>query len=98
MSHSYAAALTDLVCVSMKIVDDDQDDARRHGSHVHPADERYRELVERKAKVRLPITGREIPIIADDHADPELGSGAGRRSCCIMWPPTPSPLHLLIKS
>ena len=43
---------------------------------VHPADERYRELVERKAKVRLPITGREIPIIADDHADPELGSGA----------------------
>ena len=27
-------------------------------------------------KVRLPITGRLIPIIADEHADPELGSGA----------------------
>ncbi len=27
-------------------------------------------------KVRLPITGRLVPIIADEHADPELGSGA----------------------
>ena len=26
--------------------------------------------------VRLPITGRLVPIIADEHADPELGSGA----------------------
>ena len=26
--------------------------------------------------VELPITGRRIPIVADDHADPELGSGA----------------------
>jgi valyl-tRNA synthetase len=26
--------------------------------------------------VRLPITGREVPIVADEHADPELGSGA----------------------
>jgi valyl-tRNA synthetase len=43
---------------------------------VHPEDERYRELVERGARVRLPITGREIPIIADEHADRELGSGA----------------------
>ncbi len=43
---------------------------------VHPEDERYRDLVARGAKVRLPITGREIPIIADAHADPELGSGA----------------------
>ena len=43
---------------------------------VHPSDERYADLVARGAKVRLPITGREIPIVADEHADPELGSGA----------------------
>ncbi|RPF71981.1 valine--tRNA ligase [Aurantiacibacter spongiae] len=43
---------------------------------VHPEDERYTELVARGAKVRLPLTGREIPIVADEHADPELGSGA----------------------
>ncbi|MBC7159425.1 MAG: class I tRNA ligase family protein, partial [Porphyrobacter sp.] len=43
---------------------------------VHPADERYADLVARGAKVRLPITGREVPIVADEHADPELGSGA----------------------
>ncbi|MCP9222446.1 valine--tRNA ligase [Erythrobacter sp. LQ02-29] len=43
---------------------------------VHPDDERYRDLVARGAKVKLPITGREIPIVADEHADPELGSGA----------------------
>jgi valyl-tRNA synthetase len=43
---------------------------------VHPTDERYAALVAGGAKVRLPITGREIPIVADEHADPELGSGA----------------------
>ncbi|MBA2466235.1 MAG: valine--tRNA ligase, partial [Sphingomonas sp.] len=41
---------------------------------VHPTDERYTALVGKQ--VRLPITGRLIPIIADEHADPELGSGA----------------------
>ena len=41
---------------------------------VNPEDERYRALVGQQ--VRLPITGRLIPIIADAHADPELGSGA----------------------
>jgi valyl-tRNA synthetase len=41
---------------------------------VHPEDERYAALVGRK--VRLPITGRLIPIVADEHADPALGSGA----------------------
>src|SRR5690242_20182959 len=41
---------------------------------VHPDDERYRDLVGKQ--VRLPITGRLVPIIADEHADPELGSGA----------------------
>jgi valyl-tRNA synthetase len=43
---------------------------------VHPTDERYAALVARGAKVTLPITGREIPIVADEHADPKLGSGA----------------------
>ncbi len=42
---------------------------------VHPDDERYRTLVEARAEVILPITGRRIPIIADSHADPALGSG-----------------------
>ncbi len=41
---------------------------------VHPDDERYRAWVGRK--VRQPVTGRLIPIITDEHADPELGSGA----------------------
>ncbi|MCY7280578.1 MAG: valine--tRNA ligase, partial [Sphingomonas bacterium] len=41
---------------------------------VHPTDERYTALVGKL--IRLPITGREIPIVADEHADPELGSGA----------------------
>jgi len=41
---------------------------------VHPDDERYNAIVGKQ--VRLPITGRLVPVIADEHADPELGSGA----------------------
>ncbi len=41
---------------------------------VHPNDERYASVVGKH--VVLPITGRRIPIVADEHADPELGSGA----------------------
>jgi valyl-tRNA synthetase len=41
---------------------------------VNPSDERYTAMIGKM--VRLPITGRLIPIVADDHADPELGSGA----------------------
>jgi valyl-tRNA synthetase len=41
---------------------------------VHPSDARYAALLGKQ--VKLPITGRLIPIIADEHADPELGSGA----------------------
>jgi valyl-tRNA synthetase len=41
---------------------------------VHPDDERYRDLVGKQ--VRLPLVGRLIPIIADDYADPEKGTGA----------------------
>ena len=40
---------------------------------VHPDDERYRHLVGRQ--VRLPLTGRLIPVIADDYVDPAFGSG-----------------------
>ncbi|WP_313437749.1 valine--tRNA ligase [Novosphingobium sp.] len=43
---------------------------------VNAEDERYKELLARGATVTLPLTGREIPIVADEHADPELGSGA----------------------
>jgi valyl-tRNA synthetase len=41
---------------------------------VHPDDERYKALIGKQ--IRHPITGRLIPVIADEHADPELGSGA----------------------
>ena len=37
-------------------------------------DPRYASVIGKH--VLLPITGRRIPIIADEHADPELGSGA----------------------
>lgn len=40
---------------------------------VNPSDERYASVVGKH--VILPITGRRIPVIADEHADPELGSG-----------------------
>jgi len=40
---------------------------------VHPDDERYRGLVGRR--IRLPLTGREIPVIADAYVDPAFGSG-----------------------
>ena len=41
---------------------------------VHPSDERYKSVVGKE--IVLPITGRRIPIVEDEHADPELGSGA----------------------
>ncbi len=40
---------------------------------VHPADERYRSLVGKT--VLLPLTEREIPIIADEYVDKEFGTG-----------------------
>src|SRR5207249_7063845 len=44
------------------------------GVAVHPEDARYACLVGKQ--VRLPLVGRLIPIVADDYADPEMGSGA----------------------
>ncbi|MGI4878045.1 MAG: valine--tRNA ligase, partial [Janthinobacterium lividum] len=41
---------------------------------VNPADERYQSVIGQH--IILPLTGRRIPIVADEHADPELGSGA----------------------
>ena len=44
------------------------------GVAVHPDDERWKAAV--GGRVRLPLMDRPIPIVADDHADPEMGSGA----------------------
>ncbi|MBL6787575.1 MAG: valine--tRNA ligase, partial [PS1 clade bacterium] len=44
------------------------------GVAVHPEDPRYQKLIGKH--VVLPIVGREIPIVADEYADPEQGSGA----------------------
>ena len=41
---------------------------------VNPEDERYKGLIGKK--VKLPLSGREVPIVADEHADPEYGTGA----------------------
>jgi len=41
---------------------------------VHPEDERYKAMIGKQ--VKLPITGRLIPVIGDEHADPTLGTGA----------------------
>ncbi len=41
---------------------------------VNPNDERYQDLI--GGFVKLPLTNREIPVIADEHADPEYGTGA----------------------
>ncbi len=44
------------------------------GIAVHPDDERYRHLVGRE--IEMPLTGRRIPVVADEHVDPEFGTGA----------------------
>jgi valyl-tRNA synthetase len=41
---------------------------------VHPDDERYRHLI--GTEVPLPLTGRRIPVVADEHVDPSFGTGA----------------------
>ncbi|EDL47766.1 valine--tRNA ligase [Erythrobacter sp. SD-21] len=40
---------------------------------VHPDDERYKSVVGKD--ILQPITGRRFKVVADEHADPELGSG-----------------------
>ena len=41
---------------------------------VHPSDDRWQAAI--GCQVELPLMGRAIPIVADDYADPTLGSGA----------------------
>src|SRR3954451_1402264 len=41
---------------------------------VHPDDERYQHLI--GTMLTLPLTGREIPVVADEHVDPSFGTGA----------------------
>ena len=41
---------------------------------VSPDDTRYKDIIGKA--VKLPLTDREIPVIADEHADPEYGTGA----------------------
>lgn len=40
---------------------------------VHPGDDRYKHLIGQL--VELPLTGRKIPVIADDYVDPKFGTG-----------------------
>ena len=40
---------------------------------VHPQDARYQPLIGKR--LRLPLVGREIPVIADDYVDPAFGTG-----------------------
>ncbi|MEU1172998.1 valine--tRNA ligase [Streptomyces microflavus] len=41
---------------------------------VHPDDERYQHLIGKQ--IKLPLTDRMIPVVADHHVDPEFGTGA----------------------
>ncbi len=44
------------------------------GVAVHPDDDRYRHLVGKR--IKLPLVGRLIPIVADSYSDPDKGTGA----------------------
>ena len=50
---------------------------------VNPEDERYKHLIGKK--VVLPVLNKEIPIVADEHADPEFGTG------CVKITPAHDP-------
>src|SRR5437867_4004784 len=41
---------------------------------VHPDDGRYKQWIGKR--VQLPLTGRTIPVLADDYVDPQFGTGA----------------------
>ncbi len=53
------------------------------GVAVHPEDPRYAALVGRT--ITLPLVGRQIPIVADDHVDPVFGTG------CVKVTPAHDP-------
>lgn len=50
---------------------------------VNPQDDRYRHLI--GSRVIVPLTGRSVPIIADDYADPAFGTG------CVKITPAHDP-------
>ena len=50
---------------------------------VNPEDERYRDLIGKRLK--LPLTDREIPVIADEYVDKEFGTG------CVKITPAHDP-------
>ncbi|MFE9400505.1 valine--tRNA ligase [Streptomyces sp. NPDC006530] len=50
---------------------------------VHPDDERYQHLVGKL--IKLPLTDRSIPVVADTHVDPEFGTG------CVKVTPAHDP-------
>ena len=50
---------------------------------VHPEDDRFKSLLGTKA--RLPILGRELPIIPDEAIDPSFGSGALKVDDAHIW-------------
>jgi len=50
---------------------------------VNPKDERYKHLIGKE--VILPVLGKKIPIIGDEHADPEFGTG------CVKITPAHDP-------
>ncbi|MEV5938366.1 valine--tRNA ligase [Streptomyces sp. NPDC051994] len=50
---------------------------------VHPDDERYQHLIGRL--IKLPLTNRSIPVVADAHVDPEFGTG------CVKVTPAHDP-------
>ena len=55
---------------------------------VHPDDERYKDLIGKT--VDLPLTDRKIPIVADEHADPEKGTG------CVKITPGHDPNDFMV--
>ncbi|MFI6682321.1 valine--tRNA ligase [Streptomyces sp. NPDC050485] len=50
---------------------------------VHPDDERYQHLI--GTLIKLPLTNRSIPVVADTHVDPEFGTG------CVKVTPAHDP-------
>lgn len=50
---------------------------------VHPDDERYQHLIGKL--IKLPLTDRSIPVVADTHVDPEFGTG------CVKVTPAHDP-------
>lgn len=55
---------------------------------VNPEDERYKHLIGKK--VAVPLAGREVPVIADEYADPRFGTG------CVKITPAHDPNDFLV--